>query len=118
MLLKKKDRKWQDLIKKCYVKKEIAINLNDQLNENENVIQDLKNLLNEKEDLEFQNGYLSRKNNRLMAENKGKRNYIENFLDDAGRWEHEILNHDRFFSMLKNQSFTRINRYNNYMLII
>jgi hypothetical protein len=89
--VKDKDREWQDTINQWYVKKEIATNLKNLVNEKDNTIQELNNKLKGKEDLENQNLNLSRENDRLSLENKTQSNYINNYLGAAGRWEREKL---------------------------
>jgi len=108
---------WRNLIDRDYVKKDVVTNLNNIINEKDTTIINLRNTIEnkdvlisnnkyemsqfkasnqkEKKDLEDQKEELLWENIGLKEENGDLSDFIENYLDDAGRRERENLSHEK-----------------------
>ncbi len=98
------DGQWRVLIKKEFDKKEVAANLRRVLKERDTTIEDLGNdnvaLWETNADLTKENEEKDNLNTNLNNKNADLNDYIENYLDDAGRRERSKLR-------LEKESFAR-----------
>lgn len=125
-IVQKRDLEWNQTIKESYVKKEVATQLQNTIQEKENIITSLQNniitrdnaheedqkkimiILEKQRYDEFQKQNINTVNIGLNSENQRLRNYIEYHLDNEVRQGQEQLKYDR--DKLETEE-TRFNEY-------